>query len=233
VPALLPRQKKQCGTEGKKFEVDTIIKKCTAASSPKVNGNASKQKERVVHTPFAFNVRKKRWFVNTSALRHILQECNMNSPRLFLFIFFVLAIPTFSFSQTVPLRTSEDTLNSALSSANATVVGGYGNAVYQNDFNAKTSTVDLERVVLFVGHTYGDISFCSELEMEDAKVSGDKNGGEIAFEQAYLKFNLDQNHYIAAGLFLPRIGILNENHLPMEFNGNERTQTETFIFPST
>jgi hypothetical protein len=36
-----------------------------------------------------------------------------------------------------------------------------------------------------------------------------------------------------AGLFLPRIGLLNENHLPNSFNGNERTQVETFIIPST
>jgi hypothetical protein len=34
-------------------------------------------------------------------------------------------------------------------------------------------------------------------------------------------------------LFLPRVGILNENHLPNSFNGNERTQVETYILPST
>ena len=129
--------------------------------------------------------------------------------------------------------TVEDSVNSRASSANATVIGGYGDAVYQNNSNAKTSSVDLERVVLFVGHNFENVSFFSELEMEDAKVSGGEDGGEIAFEQAYLKFNVDQNHYITAGLFLPRIGILNETHLPTEFNGNERTQVETNIIPST
>jgi hypothetical protein len=34
-------------------------------------------------------------------------------------------------------------------------------------------------------------------------------------------------------LFLPRIGIINENHLPTTFNGNERTQVETILIPST
>jgi hypothetical protein len=129
--------------------------------------------------------------------------------------------------------TVEDSLNSRLSSTNATVIGGYGDAVYQNNSNTKMSSIDLERVVLFVGHNFETISFFSELEMENAKVSGGESGGEIAFEQAYLKFNLDQNHYITAGLFLPRIGILNETHLPTEFNGNERTQVETNIIPST
>jgi hypothetical protein len=116
----------------------------------------------------------------------------------------------------------------------STSLGGYGNAVYQRNVNSKTSTVNLERLVLFVGHRFSpSITFFSELEMEDAKVSGGEDGGEIAFEQAYLKFNIDQSHYFTAGLFTPRIGILNENHLPNEFNGNERSQVETFILPST
>jgi hypothetical protein len=34
-------------------------------------------------------------------------------------------------------------------------------------------------------------------------------------------------------LFIPRIGILNEDHLPTGYNGNERTMVETFIIPST
>ena len=167
------------------------------------------------------------------ALQTIIKECSMSSPRCLSFLLFILTISASSSGQASPQQTSEDTLNSGTLLTNGTVIGGYGDAVYQNDGNAKTSTVDLERVVLFVGHSFRNISFFSELEMEDAKVSGDENGGEIAFEQAYLKFNLDQNHYITAGLFLPRIGILNENHLPTDFYGNERTQTETFIIPST
>ncbi|HTR81156.1 MAG TPA: hypothetical protein VMM58_05945 [Bacteroidota bacterium] len=127
-------------------------------------------------------------------------------------------------------RTAEDSLHAA---ENSTAIGGYGNALYQRDFNQGTSSADLERVVIFVGHNFGSVSFFSELEMEDAKVEGGDDGGEIAFEQAYLKFNLDQTHYIAAGLFLPRIGITNENHLPGDFNGNERPFVETYIIPAT
>lgn len=116
----------------------------------------------------------------------------------------------------------------------STSIGGYGNVLYQHNSNLNTSAIDLERVVLFVGHRFSSsIAFFSELEMEDAKVSGGEEGGEIAFEQAYLKFDIDQNHYFVAGLFTPRIGLLNENHLPNTFNGNERSQGETFILPST
>lgn len=131
--------------------------------------------------------------------------------------------------------TAEDSLHKGLSSfLQGTTLGGYGNAFYQRNTNLKTSTVNLERFVLFVGHRFNNkISFFSELEVEDAKVSGGEEGGEVALEQCYLKFSFNQNNYLVAGLYLPRIGILNENHLPNTFNGNERTQVETYILPST
>ena len=124
--------------------------------------------------------------------------------------------------------------HTARSQDEKTTIGGYGNAVYTRQVQTGDAAVDLERLVLFVGHTFSPkISFVSELEMEDAKVTGGEPGGEIAFEQAYVQFALDAGHRIVAGLFLPRIGILNENHLPTSFNGNERTQVETYIIPST
>jgi hypothetical protein len=148
------------------------------------------------------------------------------------FVVFYFSLHVYVYAQS-PSKGAEDSLSSSLLLSNSTVIGGYGSAFYQHDVNAQTSLADLARMVLFVGHSYGSISFFSELEVEDAKVSGGEEGGEIAFEQAYLKFNLNPQHYITAGLFLPRIGILNENHLPNDFNGNERTQVETFIIPST
>jgi hypothetical protein len=137
------------------------------------------------------------------------------------------------FAQKKPLVTSEDSLNNGLSKS-ATTIGGYGNAFYQRNSNLGTSKLNLERFVLFTGHKFNDkISVFTELEVEDAKVTGGESGGEVAVEQAYLKFNLNANQYIVAGLFLPRIGILNENHLPNTFNGNERNYVETLILPST
>jgi len=137
------------------------------------------------------------------------------------------------FGQKTATTTSEDSLNNNLSKS-STTIGGYGNAFYQRNSNLQTSKLDLERFVLFTGHKFNDkISIFSELEVEDAKVSGGEEGGEVAIEQAYLKFNLSANQYIVAGLFLPRIGILNENHLPNTFNGNERNYVETVVLPST
>ena len=150
-----------------------------------------------------------------------------------LFIFFI-SLSTTLLAQKTSV-TSEDSLNNNLSKrATATTIGGYGDAFYQNNSRLQTSKIDLERFVLFTGHKFNDkISIFSELEVEDAKVAGGESGGEVSVEQAYLKFNLNANQYIVAGLFLPRIGILNENHLPNTFNGNERNYVETFIIPAT
>jgi len=130
--------------------------------------------------------------------------------------------------------TAEDSLNAGGAAKQKTFIGGYGDASYQRDFNEQVSTVNLNRVVLFVGHRFNDkISFFSELELEDAKIEGGKGGGELALEQAYIKFNLTKNHYVTAGLFIPRIGLINENHLPGNYNGVERPAVERYVIPAT
>ncbi len=130
--------------------------------------------------------------------------------------------------------TSESALNAGTTQNSETPIGGYGNAIYQRDFNAETARMNLERFVLFVGHRFSErVSFFSELEVEDAKVEGGEPGGEVSLEQAYLKFDFNRNLYLVAGLFIPRIGIINEDHLPTRFNGNERPLVETYVIPST
>jgi hypothetical protein len=132
------------------------------------------------------------------------------------------------------LMTNEDSL-SGHAVKNKTVISGYGSAFYQRDFNAEESMATLERAVLFVGHSFNEkISFFSELEIENAKVaSGEGSQGEVSMEQAYLRFNLNPRQYLVAGLFVPRIGMLNENHLPSNFNGVERPIVETVVIPAT
>ncbi len=130
--------------------------------------------------------------------------------------------------------TGEDSMSAYGAAKPHTVISGYGELYYQRDFNQKTAIVDLKRAVLFVGHQFtGRIAFFSELEVEDAKVAAGGSIGEVGMEQAYLKFSLNPRQYIVAGLFLPRIGITNENHLPINFNGVERPLVEQLIIPST
>ncbi|RYE23459.1 MAG: hypothetical protein EOP51_10425 [Sphingobacteriales bacterium] len=132
------------------------------------------------------------------------------------------------------ILTNEDSLNAGGIGHKRTVVSGYGSALYQRDFTWERSRATLERAVLFIGHQFNSrIAFFSEMEIENALVAGMEEKGEIAMEQAFLKFNLNSRQYLVAGLFIPRIGILNENHLPVNFNGVERPIVETLVIPAT
>ncbi|MES1222676.1 MAG: hypothetical protein ABUT20_44685, partial [Bacteroidota bacterium] len=109
------------------------------------------------------------------------------------------------------------------------------------DAKRKTSEASLTRVVLFIGHKFNNkISLFTEMELEDALVVGGVGGdegvagkGSISMEQAFLKFNINPSTYIVAGLFIPRLGFINENHLPTTFNGVDRPFVETFVIPTT
>ena len=137
--------------------------------------------------------------------------------------------------------TAEDSLYSGLlSKEQATVLSGYGEAAYALDLQKKTAEASLRRVVLFVGHKFNNrISLFTELELENALVAGNGSDegitgkGGISMEQAFLKFNLDPTSYIVAGLFIPRVGFINENHLPTTFNGVDRPFLEELVIPST
>jgi len=137
-----------------------------------------------------------------------------------------------AFSQVL---TKEDSLAAGLiASNNATVVSGYGNARYEANTDNGQATVNLDRIVLFVGHKFNKkVSFFSELELEDAKIEGGSPSGEISMEQAFIKMNHDKNNYFVAGLFIPRIGIINENHLPTTFSSNRRPFVEKYVIPAT
>jgi len=138
--------------------------------------------------------------------------------------------------------TQEDSLYAGLiSKEQSTVISGYGEAHYSLDTKRKTSEATLKRVVLFVGHKFNNkISLFTEMEIENALVAGGVGGdegsadkGNISMEQAFLKFNLNPTTYIVAGLFIPRLGIINENHLPTTFNGVDRPFVETLVIPTT
>ena len=129
--------------------------------------------------------------------------------------------------------TREDSLNAGLApSVKSVILAGYGEAKVSYDANFQTATANLTRNVLFVGYRMSPkITFFSELEVEDATVNGLR--GAVSLEQCVLKFDLNRNHYLLSGLFIPRVGMLNENHLPTTFNGNDRHLVETTLIPST
>lgn len=133
------------------------------------------------------------------------------------------------------ILTHEDSLAAGLNirGSRATAISGYGEIFYKHDFNNDLGQATLRRNVLFFGHRFNSkITFFSELEIENARIEGNEPRGGISMEQCFLKFDLNRQWYIQAGLFSPRIGIMNENHLPNTFNGNERPMTETMVLPS-
>jgi hypothetical protein len=137
-------------------------------------------------------------------------------------------------TQQLLANTGEDLLEGGNADHAQTLISGYGQASFQRNFQYKNNTINLDRIVLFVGHQFNSkIAFFSELEIADARIEGRKAAGEIGMEQAYLKFSLNPRQYFVAGLFIPRIGILNESHLPINYNGTERPLVEQLIIPST
>ena len=146
-----------------------------------------------------------------------------------------------AFGAKAQVVTAEDSLATGLiKSDRSTVLSGYGEAKYGLDTKRSSSEARLTRVVLFVGHKFNSkISLFTEMELEDAFVAGagsDEAGGKglgaIAMEQAFIKFNINPSTYLIAGLFIPRIGFINENHLPSTFNGVDRPYLEQQVIPA-
>lgn len=130
---------------------------------------------------------------------------------------------------------------SGASAENRTSIGGYGELHY-NDVDASDSDgdfqeIDFHRLVTFISHEFTDrIRFFSEIEIEHALVEDTEEGsgaGELEIEQAFIEFDLGDNHLARTGLFLVPVGILNETHEPETFYGVERNDVENIIIPST
>ncbi len=118
-----------------------------------------------------------------------------------------------------------------------TTIGGYGELHYNNledkNTGADKDEIDFHRFVLFFGHEFtDDLRFFSELELEHS-LSGDGKPGEVELEQAYIEYDMNQQHTVKGGLFLMPVGILNETHEPNTFYGTERNPVEKNIIPTT
>ena len=77
-------------------------------------------------------------------------------------------------------------------------IGGYGELHYNNLDGEGGATgkdeIDFHRFVLFLGHTFNERTrFFSELEVEHSN-AGEGKKGEIELEQAYVEYDLNENH---------------------------------------
>jgi len=132
---------------------------------------------------------------------------------------------------------TEEAVKSAALLSDKTTIGGYGELHY-NNLDGKNGAsdkkeVDFHRFVLFFGHEFTDnLRFFSELELEHS-ISGDDQNGEVELEQAYIEYDINQQHRVKGGLFLTPVGIINETHEPPTFYGTERNPVEKNIIPAT
>jgi len=132
---------------------------------------------------------------------------------------------------------TEEAAKSAKLLSDKTTIGGYGELHYNNldgkDGASDKKEVDFHRFVLFFGHEFtDDLRFFSELELEHS-LSGDGKDGEVELEQAYIEYDINDQHRVKGGLFLTPVGIINETHEPPTFYGTERNPVEKNIIPST
>ena len=113
----------------------------------------------------------------------------------------------------------------------------YNNLGNQTAGGSDKKEMDFHRFILFMGHEFSDrIRFWSELEVEHAVIkdtTDGSNAGEVAIEQAFLEFDLNDDTAARAGIILVPVGLLNETHEPPTFYGVERNNVEKYILPTT
>ena len=148
----------------------------------------------------------------------------------------LVCILIFSSVAMAQLMSHQDSVATGLITADQkTIIGGYGEAVFSQNFSTQEATASLRRAVVTFSHRFSpNINLVTELEIENALVAGDEaSSGEVTMEEAYLQFRLNAHTYINAGLQLPKIGIINNDHEPNTFNGNDRPVVETMLIPTT
>ena len=104
-------------------------------------------------------------------------------------------------------------------------IGGYAQVDYLHPKN-EVATVDLHRMVLYVGYQFSDkVSFESEVEFEHVK--------QLEVEQAFINYRLGSNLTAKAGLMIVPMGLINQTHEPTTFFTVNRPGQDHDIIPST
>ncbi len=153
----------------------------------------------------------------------------MMKKNLLLFVFALANILAFSQSAESTSNQYTNTADNLLSKNSKLVLGGYGEAHYNQPMDGSTynnGTLDVHRVVMLFGYNFNEkTQFVTELEFEHVK--------EVYIEQAFLQYKLNNYLNFRGGLMLVPMGIINEYHEPTAFNGVERPLIDNYIAPTT
>lgn len=151
--------------------------------------------------------------------------------RTILLSLILLIITQISFAQTDSSDSNQyqNIAEKLITSDQNLTIGGYGEVHYNQILNAETrnnGTLDVHRMVLFFGYNFSKrTQFVTEVEVEYAK--------EVWIEQLFLQHKLNDYMSLKTGLLLIPMGIINEYHEPVTFNGVERPLIDNKIAPST
>lgn len=114
-------------------------------------------------------------------------------------------------------------------------LGGYGELHFNHEKapnGAVKQAYDFHRFVWFLGYNFSEKwSFKSEIELEHNFVQSGQ--GELELEQAYINYHYADWFGFQAGVVLPSVGLVNENHEPPLFFGVERPEYHNKIIPTT
>jgi len=136
-------------------------------------------------------------------------------------------ISAVGFSQQNSNNLSQNSGNRILNSINKGItIGGYGQIDYNEPDGSSVGKLDVHRLVLLFGYKFNDkVSFLTEVEYEHVQ--------EVYVEQAYMRYKLNENVNVLAGLMLVPMGIINEYHEPTTYYGVERPNVDGKIVPTT
>ncbi|MCF8370091.1 MAG: hypothetical protein K9H64_00625 [Bacteroidales bacterium] len=146
-------------------------------------------------------------------------------------IFTLATFLLISFALSAQDQTNEyvNTAEKLLATEGKLTIGGYGevhfNQAFGNDYRSN-GDLDVHRMVTLFGYRFNErTQFITEIEYEHVK--------EVFVEQAFLQYKINSFLNFRAGLMLIPMGIINEYHEPVAFNGVERPLIDTYIVPST
>lgn len=126
-------------------------------------------------------------------------------------------------------NTMQNTSEKMLSANSGFTIGGYGQFDYNQAFSSdviNNGTLDIHRLVMLFGYRFNErTQFITEIEYEHVT--------EVYIEQAFLQYKINDFINFRGGLMLIPMGIINEYHEPVTFNGVERPSVDKYIAPTT
>lgn len=147
-----------------------------------------------------------------------------------LIILFTTALSFASFAQIGMGDTTVNSVDRLILSDSRITLGGYGEIDFNKPLSRKgehqNGSFDVHRMVFLTGYKFNDrLNFVTELEIEHIK--------EVFIEQAFIDYRVHNYIHFRAGLMLVPMGIINEYHEPVTFNGVERPNLDKYLIPTT